>query len=85
MSDFPEISFATKWIQNVCHNSGAPEHLSSIVTHQTKPASTDFHHLKWFLESDHLQCSCSGWTTGKGKKLSSNQAQLGQATCWAVA
>ena len=26
-----------------------------------------------------------GWPTGKGKKLSSSQAQLGQATCLAVA
>ena len=27
----------------------------------------------------------SGWPTGCGKKVSSSQAQLGQATCWAVA
>ena len=32
-----------------------------------------------------LQCSCSGWPTGYGKKRSSNQAQLGQTTCLAVA
>ena len=32
-----------------------------------------------------LQCSCSGWPTGYGKKLSRSQAQLGQATCLAVA
>ena len=32
-----------------------------------------------------VQCSCSGWPTGYGKKLSSSQEQLGQATCLAVA
>ena len=32
-----------------------------------------------------VQCSCSGWPTGYGKKLSRGQAQLGQATCLAVA
>ena len=32
-----------------------------------------------------IQCSCSGWPTGYGKKRSSSQAQLGQATCFAVA
>ena len=32
-----------------------------------------------------IQCPCSGWPTGSGKKLSRNQAQLGQATCLAVA
>ena len=38
--------------------------------------------------ADHypcLQCSCSGWPTGYGKKLSRTQKQLGQATCFAVA
>ena len=33
----------------------------------------------------HVQCSCSGWPTGYGKKVSSSQAQLGQATSLAVA
>ena len=32
-----------------------------------------------------IQCSCSGWPTGYGKKLSSSQAQLGQTTCLALA
>ena len=32
-----------------------------------------------------VQCPCSGWPTGYGKKLSSSQAQLSQATCLAVA
>ena len=32
-----------------------------------------------------VQCSCSGYPTGYGKKLSRIQAQLGQATCLAVA
>ena len=32
-----------------------------------------------------IQCSCSGWPTGYGKKLNSSQEQLGQATCLAVA
>ena len=32
-----------------------------------------------------VQCSCSGWPTGYGKKLSSTQAQLGQTTCLAFA
>ena len=32
-----------------------------------------------------VQCSCSGWPKGYGKKLSSSQEQLGQATCLAVA
>ena len=35
--------------------------------------------------SSLLQCSCSGWPTGNGKRLKSSQAQLGQATCLAVA
>ena len=34
---------------------------------------------------DGIQCSCSGQPTGYGKKISSSQAQLGQATCLAVA
>ena len=38
-----------------------------------------------FFTGSNLQCSCSGWPTGYGKKLSSSQAQLGQATCLAVA
>ena len=33
----------------------------------------------------HLQGRWGGWPTGNGKKLSSSQAQLGQATCLAVA
>ena len=33
----------------------------------------------------YVQCSCSGWPTGHGKKKSSSQAQLGQATCFVVA
>ena len=32
-----------------------------------------------------LQSGCGGWPTGNGKKLSSCQSQLGQATCLAVA
>ena len=32
-----------------------------------------------------LQGGWGGWPTGNGKKLSSCQAQLGQATCLAVA
>ena len=32
-----------------------------------------------------LQGGWGGWPTGNGKKLSSSQAQLGQATCLAVA
>ena len=32
-----------------------------------------------------IECSCSGWPTGNGQKLSSTQEQLGQATCLAVA
>ena len=32
-----------------------------------------------------VQCSCSGWPTGNGKKRSRSQAQLGQATCLSVA
>ena len=32
-----------------------------------------------------IQCPCSEWPTGSGKKLSSSQAQLRQATCLAVA
>ena len=39
-----------------------------------------------FLKHDSsIQCSCSGWPTGYGKKLSSSQEKLGQATCLAVA
>ena len=33
----------------------------------------------------HIQCSCSGWPTGYGKKLSRSQAQLSQATWLTVA
>ena len=37
-------------------------------------------------ESDRLlQLADIGWPTGNGKKLSSTQALLGQATCLAVA
>ena len=36
-------------------------------------------------ESDDIQGGWGGSTTGNGKKLSSSQAQLGQATCLAVA
>ena len=38
-----------------------------------------------FSQVDGVQCSCSGWPTGYGKKLSRSQAQLGQAKCLAVA
>ena len=31
-----------------------------------------------------IQPAYIGWPTGNRKKLSSTQAQLGQATCWAV-
>ena len=37
------------------------------------------------LLSSDLQGGLGGWPTGYGKKLSSCQAQLGQATCLAVA
>ena len=37
------------------------------------------------LRLQTLQCPCSGWPTGSGKKLSSSQAQLSQATCLDVA
>ena len=33
----------------------------------------------------HVQPADIGWPTGNGKKLSNCQAQLGQATCLAVA
>ena len=33
----------------------------------------------------YIQGGWGGWPTGNGKKLSSCQAQLGQATCLAVA
>ena len=33
----------------------------------------------------HVQGGWGGWPTGNGKKLSSSQAQLGKATCLAVA
>ena len=33
----------------------------------------------------YIQGGWGGWPTGNGKKLSSSQAQLGQATCLAVA
>ena len=39
----------------------------------------------YFRRNLILQCSCSGWPSGSGKKLSSSQAQLGQAACLAVA
>ena len=35
--------------------------------------------------SARLPCATTEWPTGNGKKLSSSQAQLGQATCLAVA
>ena len=42
--------------------------------------------LKVLLQYElHIQCSCSVWPTGYGKKLSRSQAPLGQATCLAVA
>ena len=38
------------------------------------------------IELDHpVQGGWGGWPTGNGKKLSSCQAQLAQATCLAVA
>ena len=40
--------------------------------------------IQTFL-ANSVQCSCSGWSTEYVKKLSSSQAQLGQATCLAVA
>ena len=36
-------------------------------------------------KSYSILCLCSGWPTGYGKKLSSSQEQLGQATCLALA
>ena len=36
-------------------------------------------------EEGGLQGGWGGWPTGNGKKLSSSQAQLGQATCLDVA
>ena len=41
--------------------------------------------LQGDLSGWQLQCSCSGWPTGYGKKLSWSQSQLVQATCLAVA
>ena len=35
--------------------------------------------------SDLVQGGWGGWPTGNGKKLSSSQAQMGKATCLAVA
>ena len=35
--------------------------------------------------ADIVQPADIGWPTGNGKKLSCSQAQLGQATCLAVA
>ena len=32
-----------------------------------------------------VQGGWGGWPTGNGKNVNSSQAQLGQATCWAVA
>ena len=40
---------------------------------------------KWPPEGATVQGGWGGWPTGNGKKLSSCQAQLGQATCLAVA
>ena len=33
----------------------------------------------------HIQGGWGGWPTGNGKNVNSSQAQLGQATCLAVA
>ena len=38
-----------------------------------------------YFSIEVLQCSCSGWPTGKRKKLSRTQAQLSKETCLAVA
>ena len=40
-------------------------------------------HVACILQN--VQGGWGGWPTGNGKKLSSSQAQLGQATCLAVA
>ena len=37
------------------------------------------------LRSHPVQGGWGGWPTGNGRKLSSSQAQLGQATCLALA
>ena len=44
-----------------------------------------FYFLCSNLKAKPVQCSWSGYPTGNGKKLSRSQAQLGQATCLAVA
>ena len=41
--------------------------------------------LAYLLVQFRVQGGWGGWPTGNGKKLSSCQAQLGQATCLAVA
>ena len=54
------------------------------INQSTAPVDYDDAKLNDGSEN-YVQCSCSGWPTGNGKKLSSSQAQLGQTTCLAVA
>ena len=60
-------------------------HHSSLSRKVSLSFSKPLHTHSCFISIPSLQCSCSSWPTGYGKKLSWGQAQLGQTTCLAVA
>ena len=49
------------------------------------PGDKQFSYIIKISQILFVQGGWGGWPTGNGKKLSSCQAQLGQATCLAVA
>ena len=57
---------------------------SNVGSGPPRAASGD-HQYGVTTAGNTVQGGWGGWPTGNGKKLSSCQAQLGQATCLAVA